>query len=163
MRRVFVIRKDLNLKPGKLAAMVGHCAEGYFTNLLKTQAQAPFRFKDNEFDTLLAHDPWHPDQPALYRHPAIFEAAQEAFKKGEETFKWPAENSRPTVSITVEIPKDIWEGYINDIFMGCRKTRWERLQSAAIRHQRGIGWKRIHQVLRWNQAKLEYWNSHQGS
>lgn len=116
MRRVFVIRKDLNLKPGKLAAMVGHCAEGYFTNLLKTQAQAPFRFKDNEFDTLLAHDPWHPDQPALYRHPAIFEAAQEAFKKGEETFKWPAENSRPTVSITVEIPKDIWEGYINDIF-----------------------------------------------
>lgn len=29
MRRLFIIRKDLNLSPGKLAAMVGHCAEGY--------------------------------------------------------------------------------------------------------------------------------------
>lgn len=37
MRRVFVIRKDLNLKPGKLAAMVSHCAEAYWTNLLKRQ------------------------------------------------------------------------------------------------------------------------------
>jgi len=35
MRRVFIIRKDLNLSPGKLAAMVGHCAEAYWTNLLK--------------------------------------------------------------------------------------------------------------------------------
>lgn len=35
MRRVFVIRKDLHLKPGKLAAMVGHCCEAYWTNLLK--------------------------------------------------------------------------------------------------------------------------------
>ena len=35
MRRVFIIRKDLHLKPGKLAAMVGHCCEAYWTNLLK--------------------------------------------------------------------------------------------------------------------------------
>ena len=35
MRRVFVIRKDLHLSPGKLAAMVGHAAEGYWLALLK--------------------------------------------------------------------------------------------------------------------------------
>jgi len=35
MRRVFVIRKDLHLKPGKLSAMIAHCAEAYWTNLLK--------------------------------------------------------------------------------------------------------------------------------
>ena len=35
MRRVFIIRKDLHLKAGKLAAMVGHCCEAYWTNLLK--------------------------------------------------------------------------------------------------------------------------------
>ena len=35
MRRLFIIRKDLNLSPGKLAAMVGHCAEAYWTNLIK--------------------------------------------------------------------------------------------------------------------------------
>lgn len=34
MRRLFVIRKDLHLTSGKLAAMVAHCAEGYWTKLL---------------------------------------------------------------------------------------------------------------------------------
>ena len=35
MRRLFIIRKDLHLSEGKLAAMVGHCAEAYWTNWLK--------------------------------------------------------------------------------------------------------------------------------
>lgn len=34
MRRLFIIRKDLHLSAGKLAAMVGHCAEAYWTHLL---------------------------------------------------------------------------------------------------------------------------------
>lgn len=46
MRRVFIIRKDLHLKPGKLAAMVGHCCEAYWTNLLKNN------FKQAVKDTL---------------------------------------------------------------------------------------------------------------
>ena len=33
-RRLFIIRKDLQLSPGKLAAMVGHCAEAYWTRML---------------------------------------------------------------------------------------------------------------------------------
>ena len=39
MRRLFIIRKDLNLKPGKLMAMVGHLCEAYWTNLLKNTAK----------------------------------------------------------------------------------------------------------------------------
>lgn len=35
MRRLFVVRKDLNLSAGKLAAMVGHLAEAYWTNIIK--------------------------------------------------------------------------------------------------------------------------------
>lgn len=34
-RRLFIIRKDLGLSSGKLAAMVGHCAESYWINILK--------------------------------------------------------------------------------------------------------------------------------
>ena len=40
MRRVFVIRKDLEMRPGKLAAMVGHMCEAYWTNLLKDADRA---------------------------------------------------------------------------------------------------------------------------
>lgn len=39
MRRLFIIRKDLHLSAGKLAAMVGHCCEAYWTNLLKNTPQ----------------------------------------------------------------------------------------------------------------------------
>lgn len=38
MRRLFIIRKDLQLEPGKLAAMIGHCAEGYWTRLISKHA-----------------------------------------------------------------------------------------------------------------------------
>lgn len=72
MRRLFIIRKDLNLHPGKLAAMVGHCAEGYWMNLL-THGHV----RDNE----ATH-----------------------------------EDSRPSKTVSVEIPKEIWDGYIKDIF-----------------------------------------------
>lgn len=33
-RRLFLMRKDLHLSPGKLAAQVGHCAEAYWTRLI---------------------------------------------------------------------------------------------------------------------------------
>ena len=68
MRRLFIIRKDLNLHPGKLAAMVGHCAECYWMNLL-THGHV----RDNE-------------------------------------------DSRPTKTVSVEIQKEMWDGYMNDIF-----------------------------------------------
>ena len=35
MRRLFIIRKDLNLSSGKLAAMIAHCAEGFWTRLIQ--------------------------------------------------------------------------------------------------------------------------------
>lgn len=35
MRRLFIIRKDLNLSAGKLAAMCSHCSEEYFMTLLR--------------------------------------------------------------------------------------------------------------------------------
>ena len=60
MRRVFVIRKDLNLKPGKLAAMVSHCAEAFWTSLLKNSYDAAF--DDDPTDTKVAvkipYDVW---------------------------------------------------------------------------------------------------------
>lgn len=39
MRRLFIIRKDLHLSPGKLAAMVAHCAEAYWTRLIRNNIE----------------------------------------------------------------------------------------------------------------------------
>jgi len=34
MRRLFIMRKDLNMSAGKLAAQVGHCSEVYWLHLI---------------------------------------------------------------------------------------------------------------------------------
>lgn len=33
-RRLFIMRKDLNMNPGKLAAQVSHCAEAFWTKMI---------------------------------------------------------------------------------------------------------------------------------
>jgi len=45
MRRLFILRKDLHMGPGKLAAMVGHCAEAYWMNKIK--AASVMSLEDN--------------------------------------------------------------------------------------------------------------------
>lgn len=111
MRRLFIIRKDLHLTAGKLAAMVSHCAEAYWLHLLMRSY-----VKDNEFDVLPVELPGYPDYWTLYRHPDIYKAAKEAHEHGEKTFVYKPENSRPTIGIKFEMPKDIWKDYVNDIF-----------------------------------------------
>lgn len=39
MRRLFIMRKDLKMSPGKLAAQVSHCAEAYWTRGLRANAK----------------------------------------------------------------------------------------------------------------------------
>lgn len=34
-RRLFIMRKDLHMSAGKLSAQVGHCAEAYWTRLIR--------------------------------------------------------------------------------------------------------------------------------
>ena len=35
-RRLFIIRKDLHMSPGKLAAQVAHCAEAYWLQMIRS-------------------------------------------------------------------------------------------------------------------------------
>lgn len=115
MRRLFIIRKDLHLSPGKLAAMVAHCAEGYWTTLIKNFALL-CGVTDNEFMTLPTEIPTDPDYWTRYRHPALYEKAKEAHEAGLKEFSYPRENPDKSISITVNIPKDIWNDYVKGIF-----------------------------------------------
>ena len=53
MRRLIIVRKDLNLKPGKLAAMTGHLCEAFWTNMIKKQI-SPWK-KENELGQQLCY------------------------------------------------------------------------------------------------------------
>lgn len=45
-RRLFIMRKDLHMGGGKLAAQVGHCCEAYWTNLLRNSPTSKHPEKD---------------------------------------------------------------------------------------------------------------------
>lgn len=45
-RRLFIMRKDLNMSAGKMAAQIAHCAEAYWTRSLKRQL-AIYKDTDN--------------------------------------------------------------------------------------------------------------------
>lgn len=124
-RRLFIIRKDIHLSSGKLAAMVGHCCEAYWTNLLKSG-----NIDDLEFTILPTETSDNKNYWMLYRHPKIYEAAKSAHERGEKWFKYAAENSEKKYSITQKIDKGIWDNYVNGIFT---KTICEAKNLAKLR------------------------------
>lgn len=56
MRRLFIIRKDLHLSAGKLAAMVAHCAEAYWTNLIRNNYIEKFDFENYYFNIQIPYE-----------------------------------------------------------------------------------------------------------
>lgn len=50
MRRLFIMRKDLNMSAGKLAAQVGHCAEAYWTKMIRNGV---FNHGGNYYDAVV--------------------------------------------------------------------------------------------------------------
>lgn len=106
MRRLFIIRKDLDLTHGKFGAMVGHCCEAYWTNFMKRGL-----VRDLEWEIFPAEEQWY-----KYRHPTAAKACKEAFERGDKFFKLPAENSMKKYLLGQKIDKDIWDEYVNGIF-----------------------------------------------
>lgn len=46
MRRLFIMRKDLNMSAGKLSAQVGHCIEAYWMSIIKANVVGEVIEKD---------------------------------------------------------------------------------------------------------------------
>ena len=110
MRRLFIIRKDLNLKPGKLAAMVGHCAEAFWTNMLKAG-----KIVDTDsirFPVSLENDP---NYQMRYGSNDLYQLAKKAPQEGKDSFAIPNPEGQG-YSITVNVKHDVWDEYVNGIF-----------------------------------------------
>lgn len=90
-RRLFIMRKDLKMSPGKLAAQVSHCAEAYWTHFIRTHA---------------------------------------SYVDGSDSY-----------SVTAEIPRDVFDEYINGAFVKtiCEaKNKNQLLKARTVAEELGL-------------------------
>ena len=111
-RRIFIIRKDLSLSAGKLAAMVGHCAEAYWTRMIREEVikrciNSYRAIKDN-------------GDMQSYRRKDLYEWSKEAYEKGEKYFyAEPVDPENLYGELRLCEPEYVYEGELtidNDIF-----------------------------------------------
>ena len=129
MRRLFVIRKDLSLSAGKLAAMIGHCCEAYWTNYLKKHITKRYTNMHpcTKSNPLKVRDGEEERQVQLYKRSDLCSLSLEAFDAGKDYFL--AHMNEDGIFVKDEeveyeyylidgsIDKEIYEGYINDSFV----------------------------------------------
>lgn len=120
-RRVFIIRKDLHLSSGKLAAMVAHCAEAYWTRMIRRHTVI------NYFNAYWATLPDGTRQE--YRRVDLNNLSKEAYEKSKKYFYADSvDEKNPYGELKLSEPRyryeskmvidnDIFEEYINGSFV----------------------------------------------
>lgn len=115
MRRLFIIRKDLGLSPGKLAAMVAHCAEAYWLRMIQRCTK---KVINNRFPYIVRGE--FNSKRQLYKLWSL--DSKEAFEVGEDFFfasqnengvfqKYP--EAKYHYETMFDVDQHIYEEYIN--------------------------------------------------
>ena len=128
MRRLFIIRKDLHLSAGKLAAMVGHCSEAYWTNLIRRHAVMRYEnlYSCVKSDPIKVIQGEQERTPKLYRWSELCELSLEAFHEGKDYFLASMDENgcvkkdeklKSHQHVAFDLDSELYDGYINGSFV----------------------------------------------
>ncbi len=88
MRRLFIMRKDLNMTPGKLAAQIAHCSEAYWINRIRKNTTQVITniFRAVASDPVKRLDGIEDRRMVWYKRPDLHELSRQAFDSGRDYF-----------------------------------------------------------------------------
>lgn len=78
-KQIIIVRKDLNMSPGKFAAQVSHASMAFLTQMIRDHTIGIINEKTGRVDEYL-------DKPHLYIHPDLYEFAKIARQNGKKLF-----------------------------------------------------------------------------
>lgn len=107
IKQIIIVRKDLAMSPGKLAAQVSHASMAFLTSMIRKYAI------NKEFVVLPIFEP--NGMFKFYAHPDVAMAAQKAAKQGNQYFKLPTGETGYSIK-NLEIDKELFEGWIAGSF-----------------------------------------------
>lgn len=127
-KQIIIVRKDLQMSPGKLSAQVSHGSMAFISNCIKTNVRMhTVEDKIPAIDYSIENG-YVVQRPKMYRRDDLSRWSEEAFQRGDSYFyvkpvdlKFPngkLELCQPTYKFIchMDIDKDIYEQWFNDSF-----------------------------------------------
>ena len=127
MRQLIIARKDLNMSPGKLATQVSHASMAFLTVQIRQNAKKVWKYRT--LSTMKKDPITGETKPQWYRRTDLGMFAAEAAAEGKTTFTYRpvdpdnpygklerCENEYDEYRATVELPRDVYEEWIQGIF-----------------------------------------------
>ena len=152
MRQLIIVRKDLHMSVGKLAAQVSHASMAFLTQIIK---KSSFPIYEGETFTAYTEDPMTGKKDiCCYRHPDLMKFSEDAFNRDEKYFTVrPVDPKNPYGHLELckkkiteyktkfTIDKDTYEQWISGIFTKtiCEaKNKNQLMKATAIAEELGL-------------------------
>lgn len=147
-KQIIIVRKDLNMSPGKLAAQVSHGSMAFLTWMIRNNTTGIINEKSGRA--------WeYPNKPQYYRHPDLNEFAEIARQNGKRLFYYKSLNpnnpygrqimcDHPTIKeyfTKFTIDKDLYEQWISGEFTKCvlqAKNKNQLLKAKSMAEELGM-------------------------
>ena len=84
MRQLIIVRKDLNMTPGKLAAQVSHASMAFLTNMIRNNSEPLMKYQD--CPAFQINKITGEKEPYIYRRADLSLFAAKAFEQGKDSF-----------------------------------------------------------------------------
>lgn len=120
-KQVIIVRKDLHMTPGKMAAQVSHASMAFLSHMIRNHTQKELQA---DIQCYMAGNPCT-GEVILHQNPLLWEYAKEAVANGKSFFYIRTENGKPVLVpdkdlyvylCTMPIDTDLYEKWFCDVF-----------------------------------------------